>query len=223
MWNGILDMTKEDFNSKFMFITIIENYSMLNLSLGEMYTDDNTLYVGLKKISDKTTNAGISIIADKKLDREKVEVFKTVDEKKVLSSYSDIKKLPYEYRKEQAIEDKCLVVNGEDTYNIDVYNDFISKVKNKENAEIRFVGELHSNVGVEIIDVAYLKDNEKFVVCIDRTRLEEKWSYNYYEYTNFETGEDDRFIRFNLINNVLNENEKSNNGLNKALYITLFK
>lgn len=222
MWNGILDMSEDDFNSKFMFITIIENYSMLDLSLGEMYSDDNTLYVGLKKVLDQTTNAGISIIADKQLDREKIEVYKTVDEKKSLSNYSEIRKLPYEYSKEQAIEDKCLVIGEDNTYNIDVYNDFVSKVDNKEDAEIRVKNDGYN--GTEIIDIAYLKDTEKFIVCIDRTRAKEKWTYNYYEYTDFETSEDDRFLRCKFINNIQDENEKNtNNSLNKELTITLSK
>lgn len=220
MWDGILDMSKDDFNSKFMFVTIIENYSMLDLSLGEMHSDDDTLYVGLKKVSDEITNAGISIIADKKLDREKVEVFRTVDDRKDLSSYSDIRKLPYEYTIGQAIEDKCLTVLGVGrAYNIDIYNDFISKVKNKEDAEIRIVTEiLHGDIGIEIVDIAYLKETEKFIVCIDKTREKEKWTYNYYEYTDIETNENEEILGFSLVNNVLDEDD-----INKRLAMDFFK
>ena len=78
IWNGISDMSQDDFKDKFMVITVIENMSMVNLSLGEVYTDDDNLYIGLKRMENPTKD-GISIIIDRKMERNDIQVYKMLE------------------------------------------------------------------------------------------------------------------------------------------------
>lgn len=79
IWNGISDMSQDDFKDKFMVITVIENVSMLNLNLGEIYTDNDNLYIGLKRMKNSTED-GISIIIDRKMEKNDIQVYEMLED-----------------------------------------------------------------------------------------------------------------------------------------------
>lgn len=44
-WNDIIDISKEDFNNYFMIITAVENTSMADTTIANIYVDEDTLYI----------------------------------------------------------------------------------------------------------------------------------------------------------------------------------
>ena len=76
-WNGICNMSKEDFDSKFMVITAIENTSMLGLTLSDIFVNKDTLYIDLDKYKDgeeyNKEETCISIVIPNELKASNIE------------------------------------------------------------------------------------------------------------------------------------------------------
>jgi len=113
-WTDILEMKEEDFENYFMVITVTEGTTMIGLTIGELYNDDNKLYIGLKQFKGLTEyvegEKGISIIIPNEMKKDEIETFRTVEEyDNLVSEYVDIRSLPKEYSLAQAIEDNCYI------------------------------------------------------------------------------------------------------------------
>lgn len=206
----ILEMSEEDFKDNFMIIIAIENTSVSNLNVEEIYINGDTLYVGLKKQRKENSEEckGISISVNRKLEREKIEIFKTITDREKLDSYK-IKDIQKKYSKEQAIKDKCVILSsGENTK---YYDEFIDKVNNKKDAYIRIIiEELEGSNELKIIDILYLSEKDKFLVCEDETRRKNvNNKYNYYEYNKMEINKHNNRITYVFSNNELDEEELS--------------
>ena len=207
-WNDILDMSENDFETKFMILTVIENTSMTRLTIGEIYNNSDTLYIGLAKVpytkNFDESKTGISIIIDKEFEKENVDVFKTVSNSEFSSQNDTIKQLSENYSREKAISDKCIVNFKE---NIELFEQFMKNVENNISDEIRFYND--QDYYIHIMDISYLADEDKFVVCQDTTRNTEKNStYNYYEYDKLEfVSSDNNFSTYIMTNSETNEND----------------
>ena len=204
IYSNITEMSEADFNDKFMIITIVENTSMLKLTLKDVYVIDDTLYIGLIRVSNSEvfdeSNNTICMIIDKSLNRDNVEVFKTIENKNFMTKYEDIKKLPLDYTIEQALNDGCLVTVNNTTENKELFNEFKENILNSSDSEIRMV---RFDDGIVIWDLKYSSQDKKFYLCIDSTRVKTiqmpspirdeyesyDWSYNYYEFTDMELTE----------------------------------
>lgn len=77
-WSDILNMAEDDFENSFMVITAIENTSMLGLTISNIYTNENTLFIELDSYKDNEeydeNETCISIIIPKNMKRENIEV-----------------------------------------------------------------------------------------------------------------------------------------------------
>ena len=222
--NNIQYMSEEDFNNKYMIITAVENTSMMRLTLGELYIEDNTLYIGLKKVPlseefDEKNN-GICIIIDNSTKSDKIEVFKTIANKDFMSKYKNIKTLPKEYSIEQALQDNCVVINEAElkNYNNDVFNNFIKDVNNNLDAEVRLIYYFQPENGVQIIDIKYIENEKIYKLCIDKSRQVNsgytlEMTYNYYEYNNME-----KIEKFNIMDTYKFNNNATNEEFNIDIY-----
>lgn len=182
IWNDILELSEEDFKKQFMIIIMPDNSVMTNTYLGELYTDNDTLYIGLQKSkkSEKLESA-ISIAIDSNLKRDNIEIFKTISNKDYNSNYADLKQLPSNYSIEEAIADNCLVIT-DTVHNKELFDDFIYKSKNNQDANIR-VYNLSRENDIIIYDVAYLSSKQIYIIYEDETRISNlNRTYNYYEY-----------------------------------------
>lgn len=76
-WNEICNMSQEDFNSKFMVITAIENTSMLGLTLSDIFVNKDTLYIDLDEYKDgeeyNKEETCISIVIPNELKASNIE------------------------------------------------------------------------------------------------------------------------------------------------------
>lgn len=88
---------------------------------------------------------------------------------KLTTGYVNIKQIKEDYTIEEAINDKCFVVNHAKVYNENLYEDFMSKYNNKESAYIRLV-QPTTEGDLVIYDVKYDKDSDKIILVTDSTR-----------------------------------------------------
>ena len=180
----LINLTEEDFKNKFLVITSIENTSMTDLTLSELYKEKDTLYIGLDKVPYKenfnNTNNSIIITIDNSLKTSQIEVFKTIQDRDNFSNkFQDIKDLPEDYSKEQAQLDGC-VINGEN--NTEILSKFLENVNNGISDGVRFYNlDGFDNELTSIVDLTYLSDKNIFIVC-NNTRNDSTYTYNYYEY-----------------------------------------
>lgn len=76
-WNEICNMSKEDFDSKFMIITAIENTSMLGLTLSDVFVNNDTLYIDLDEYKEgieyNKEETCISIVIPNELKASNIE------------------------------------------------------------------------------------------------------------------------------------------------------
>ena len=169
-FNNILEVSEKDFENNFMILVITENAPVNGLIFDNLSADDSSLTLNyVINSSDRDAQTGTSILVSNDLYRDTINIEKTVPEMK-MTSYTNIRELPKDYSVEDAKKDNCLVIDMKNNanYNLNNLEDFIEKVKNKENAEIR----IYNYMGIDkiyIYDITYSNEN-KFFVCEDRTR-----------------------------------------------------
>lgn len=78
LWNDIIDVNENSFSDNFMIIGIADSVSIYGFKLGKLYYTDNILYIGLQKDKESESQGGISILLSKELDRENLEIYKSI-------------------------------------------------------------------------------------------------------------------------------------------------
>ena len=188
-FNNILEVSEKDFEDNFMILVIIENMPVNGLIFDNLSADDSSLTLNyVVNSSDRDAQTGTSILVSNELYRDTINIEKTVPEMK-MTSYTNIRELPKDYSVEDAKKDNCLVIDMKNhaNYNLNNLEDFIEKVKNKENAEIRIYNYM-GNDQIYIYDITYSNEN-KFFVCEDRTRYTSNKN-NHFTYETYQINTD---------------------------------
>ena len=175
-----------DFDKDFNVVIMTENVSTQYFVPYKVYDENNTLHIGL--IKDNNTNPesnAIILELSKSLGRDNIEPYASIDEDIPYPNYTPIKELPKEYSPESAQNDNCYVTqDGGIILNQQLAEEFINNYNNSEDAFIRKVQ--FSDEGEFITDIYYSSTENKFLVCIDSSRIRKDSTYNYYEYSNLE-------------------------------------
>ena len=188
-FNNILEVSEKDFEDNFMILVIIENAPVNGLIFDNLSADNSSLTLNyVVNSSDRDAQTGTSILVSNDLYRDTINIEKTVPEMK-MTSYTNIRELPKDYSVEDAKKDNCLVIDMKNhtNYNLNNLEDFIEKVKNKENAEIRIYNYM-GNDQIYIYDITYSNEN-KFFVCEDRTRYTSNKN-NHFTYETYQINTD---------------------------------
>lgn len=188
-FNNILEVSEKDFENNFMILVITENSPVNGLIFDNLSADDSSLTLNyVVNSSDRDAQTGTSILVSNDLYRDTINIEKTVPEMK-MTSYTNIRELPKDYSVEDAKKDNCLVIDMKNNanYNFNNLEDFIEKVKNKENAEIRIYNYM-DNDQIYIYDITYSNEN-KFFVCEDRTRYTSNKN-NHFTYETYQINTD---------------------------------
>ena len=188
-FNNILEVSEKDFENNFMILVITENAPVNGLIFDNLSADDSSLTLNyVVNSSDRDAQTGTSILVSNELYRDTINIEKTVPEMK-MTSYTNIRELPKDYSVEDAKKDNCLVIDMKNhaNYNLNNLEDFIEKVKNKENAEIRIYNYM-GNDQIYIYDITYSNEN-KFFVCEDRTRYTSNKN-NHFTYETYQINTD---------------------------------
>lgn len=162
MWSNLVDMTSDDFNNNFIVITAVENPSMLGISVSNITTDQDNLYIDLIKKDDSDKNNTIlSVKISKENERNNIVVC-LKDDQPTSSTYKSIDLIKKDYSKEQAIADNCFVLEMNKIVSTDKekLNNFIEKTKNGSNEFIRIVSYCNSEIIVQ--DIEY--KNNKYLI-----------------------------------------------------------
>ena len=197
-FNNILEVSEKDFEDNFMILVIIENMPVNGLIFDNLSADDSSLTLNyVVNSSDRDAQTGTSILVSNDLYRDTINIEKTVPEMK-MTSYTNIRELPKDYSVEEAKKDNCLVIDMKNhaNYNLNNLEDFIEKVKNKENAEIRIYNYM-DNDQIYIYDITYSNEN-KFFVCEDRTRYTSNKN-NHFTYETYQINTDTITVAPSLI------------------------
>ena len=188
-FNNILEVSEKDFEDNFMILVITENAPVNGLIFDNLSADDSSLTLNyVVNSSDRDAQTGTSILVSNDLYRDTINIEKTVPEMK-MTSYTNIRELPKDYSVEDAKKDNCLVIDMKNNanYNLNNLEDFIERVKNKENAEIRIYNYM-GNDQIYIYDITYSNEN-KFFVCEDRTRYTSNKN-NHFTYETYQINTD---------------------------------
>lgn len=188
-FNNILEVSEKDFENNFMILVITENAPVNGLIFDNLSADDSSLTLNyVVNSSDRDAQTGTSILVSNDLYRDTINIEKTVPEMK-MTSYTNIRELPKDYSVEDAKKDNCLVIDMKNNanYNLNNLEDFIERVKNKENAEIRIYNYM-GNDQIYIYDITYSNEN-KFFVCEDRTRYTSNKN-NHFTYETYQINTD---------------------------------
>lgn len=221
----IIDMKQEDFEEYFIILTITENESTKNLKIESIDSDINTLYIGLNKAmpnEEPNLNRGISIKINNDLQRDNIEVFKTIKTTNFMNNYENIKNLPHEYSIELALSDNCFIISTSPANNINIFNSFLENIQMNKDAEIRIVTEDMISKNIIIYDIKYLNSLKKYFVCIDTSRVIQTDynsnphtlnTYNYYEFDSFKKIQDSYTLSNNMNTYIFNNSIFPENNL----------
>lgn len=169
--NNLLDISENDFNENFVLIIVSERTKLNGLTLKEYDIENETLNIELIENiapNEEIKTSGVVILIPKVSDREHIHIEK-VSNKMNMSLYSNIKSLPNDYTKQQALEDNCLIIdqNEKKSYNIESLINFINKVEQHSDTELRIYQVENEKVFIQ--DVKYIS-NSKFIITYDYTR-----------------------------------------------------
>ena len=175
-----------NFEENFILVIMTENVSTEYFVPIKVYDENDTLYIGLiKDINTNPNSNAIVLELSKNLEKNNIEPYKTIDEDIPYENYTPIKELPQEYSSEDAKNDNCYVTqDGGIVLNQKLVEDFLNNYNNSKDAfirKVRFSGDTEF-----ITDIYYSSTENKFLVCIDSTRVRENSTYNYYEYSNLD-------------------------------------
>lgn len=166
-WNNIIEMTENEFVDNFILAISIESASKQGVSVCEINSDENTMYVILDRDINKDINDDLIFTKiNKSFNRENV-VFKLKYNNN--NTYANLETLPVNYTIEKALEDGCVVLNDYKMQgnSLEIWQNFFNKIKNNENSFVRIVFFDKDNT-CTIRDVEY-KD-EVYYICTDFSR-----------------------------------------------------
>ena len=173
-WNDLIEMTEDDFNNYFIIITAVENTSMTGLTVSNITTDNDNLYIELFQNTNNSDleNNILSIKIPTEDDRNTI-IFKKAGYQPNNNEYKELSTLSSNYTKEQAINDNCYVIEDGKVIsnNKEQLDEFIENSKQDKTAFIRIVSYDSDGIlkGTIITDVEY--KNAKYYICRDTTRL----------------------------------------------------
>lgn len=198
-----------NFNENFILVTMMENVSTQYLVPYKIYDENDTLYVGLIKDANTNPNSNAIIIEiPKSLQKDNIEPYKAIDEDIPNENYKSIKELPENYTADEAVNDNCYVEEGIEHFNKELVEEFIDNYNNSKDAFIRIVR--ISEDKETIMDIYYSSSENKFLVCLDNSRVVHDTTYNYYEYSNLDKktlsiGEDGSSDYYSLTDSLEND------------------
>lgn len=175
-WNGLIEITQEEFESNFIMIIAVENTSLVGLSVSDVKAIDDTLNIEFYQNFEDIENNVISLKIPISENRDKIK-FRKISKQPESNNYINIKELPKEYSKENAIKDSCIVIEEGKVIsnNKEKINEFIENSQNGADSFIRIVNIIENKLN--IIDIEFKDKN--YYVCKDTSRTNKNSEYTY--------------------------------------------
>lgn len=133
IWNNLVEMNENDFEESFVLIIAGQNYETTSLYISNIYIENNTTQVELKrkdKWSPDTTVISAKVL--KKLDCENIKINNLPNIVSTTGKYKALNEITTEYSIEQALEDGCFVIENNEikSKNKKQLDEFIEKKGN---------------------------------------------------------------------------------------------
>lgn len=186
-FDNIPKMTENDFNDYFLII-VVGGFSRNGLFIDNIETTEDTLKINLKS-NGRNDYKYICDKISRNMERDKIKI-EYIDKFPIMPGYINMNEIPYNYTREQAIADGCVVLDeGKYLSKPDGLKEFFHKTEEGINGSIRVVEygvvyERDDNMqnldGMCITDVEF-RDG-KYIVCSDRSREVVKTENNDEEY-----------------------------------------
>ncbi|MCI8548404.1 MAG: hypothetical protein HFJ38_05895 [Bacilli bacterium] len=175
-----------NFNERFILMIMVENSSVEHIVPEKIYTENDKLYIGMVKNANINPNYNAFIIEiSKNLEKTNIEVYKAINEDIQYENYIPIKELPRNYTIEDAKKDACYIIgNNGEIFNKQLAEQFVDNYSNNKNSFIRVIK--CSGEEKTIIDVYYSTIENKFLTCVDNSRIFNDFTYNYYMFSNLD-------------------------------------
>lgn len=185
-FNSNPEITENDFDENFIILITSERVQLNGLSLKNFYNTENTLQINLinnKEVS-KTSATTISVLLNKKMDKENIVIEKVINCME-MKSYTPIKELDKNYSKNKALQDNCLIIdqNEKQTYNKSLLDNFVNSVKNNKNCCLRIYQLINEDILIKDIEYNPIVG---FSICYDNTRKSTSQNFTY-EYCEINT------------------------------------
>lgn len=176
--NNLLAVSENEFKDNFVIIIVSERTKLNGLTYKEYTVEDDSLDIKLvenNEPNEAVKTSGVAIVIPKDCDRNTINIEK-VSEEMNISRYTNIKELPSDYSKQQAITDNCLIIdqNEKKTYNREILLSFLNEVEQKQDSEIRIYQIEKEKIFIQ--DIKYIP-NTKFIITYDYTRYRTELSY----------------------------------------------
>lgn len=171
-----VELTNEDFKDNMVLIVMTENGSLAGLNLNDIKNENEDLIIELFQDKSNIEENTLIIKIPFEKDRENIK-FQIISKQPTSEKYTDLKELKKSYSKEEALADKCFVLENDKIISSDKeqLKKFVDNTNNGFDDFIRIANV--QNNKLKIIDIQY-KEN-KYYVCIDNTRIVEESDLKY--------------------------------------------
>jgi len=160
-YNNFIDMKESEFQEHFLLVLVGSTSDRHGIYIENIQSTEDTICVNIGRDEDKSNGVLFAKML-KNDNREMIEI-KYFEKTPNMTNYTELKKLPKDYNMKQAIEDKCVVIEGINCISKqDGLKDFIRKSEEGINDNIRIVQYFGDN-GIIISDIE-AKDG-KYIVC----------------------------------------------------------
>ena len=155
IWENMPEMTEEDFNNNFLIVITTSHLYRAGIYISDITETEDSLEIEVRTNDEKED---MTTIVFSKLSKDKYKeniVVKYIYETPVMEGYTDIDELPREYKIEDAIEEGCVVIKNYKFYSgEDKFYEFLEKVENGENANIRVYSK-YEEKQIRVRDIEY--------------------------------------------------------------------
>ena len=174
-FNGLIEMSEDDFKNNFL-IVIASSWKYPNISISNITSDSNTMYVEVDSKNENISKDDIYIISSKvsnELYRDTVSIYKR-KEQITNKKYEKLENLPNVYTIDSAEKDNCVVITNSKIldHSKTILDNFVINTQKGVSDMVRIAvfnnNQENNNLDVVLYDIEF-KNNE-FVAYQDATR-----------------------------------------------------
>lgn len=152
-WPELIELVEEDFKDFFIIVIAGENYNTTGLFISDITTDQDNIYIDLKKKDKWDGSTVISTKIERNLYRDNIVVRNNPNTPEILEKSISIEEIPVGYTQEEALNDGLFVIDA---------NKIISDEKEKFENFIE-----NANNGIEDYIRIYSCDITQNIMIID--------------------------------------------------------
>lgn len=156
-YSNFIELEESDFQDSFLLIIAGENYHTTNLYISDIFADNQTMFIELRKNDTyDENNTHITAKISKDLDRENIEINNIPNIPNTPEHFTSINDIDANYTEEQAISEGCFVIKEDKiiSHNGNILDEFIENYENGIDGFLR-IYRVDSDETKKIFDIEY--------------------------------------------------------------------